>query len=107
MLNKQLDTISEQYETYKKIYELTGNKKGAQNIAFGGIVQFDTYKKFLESLPLSIGDVLTTRGGSSSYHPPSGFPILAHEVSVIHPVRNAARVTRKYFILLSIVCVHL
>ena len=48
VLNKQLDTISEQYETYKKIYELTGNKKGAQNIAFGGIVQFDTYKKFLE-----------------------------------------------------------
>lgn len=48
VLNKQLDTISEQYETYKKIYELTGNKKGAQNIAFGGIIQFDTYKKFLE-----------------------------------------------------------
>lgn len=48
VLNKQLDTISEQYETYKKIYELTGNKKGAQNVAFGGIVQFDTYKKFLE-----------------------------------------------------------
>ena len=48
VLNKQLDTISEQYETYKKIYELTGNKKGAQNIAFGGIVQFDTYKKYLE-----------------------------------------------------------
>lgn len=48
VLNKQLDTISEQYETYKKMYELTGNKKGAQNIAFGGIVQFDTYKKFLE-----------------------------------------------------------
>lgn len=48
VLNKQLDTISEQYETYKKIYELAGNKKGAQNIAFGGIVQFDTYKKFLE-----------------------------------------------------------
>lgn len=48
VLNKQLDVISEQYETYKKIYELTGNKKGAQNIAFGGIVQFDTYKKFLE-----------------------------------------------------------
>ena len=48
VLNKQLDVISEQYETYKKIYELTGNKKGAQNVAFGGIVQFDTYKKFLE-----------------------------------------------------------
>lgn len=47
-LNRQLDVISEQYETYKKIYELTGNKKGSENIAFGGIVQFDTYKKFLE-----------------------------------------------------------
>ena len=48
VLNKQLDTISEQYDTYKKIYELTGNKKGSENIAFGGTVQFDTYKKFLE-----------------------------------------------------------
>lgn len=48
LLNKQLDTISEQYETYKKIYELTGNKKGSENLAFGGTVQFDTYKRFLE-----------------------------------------------------------
>lgn len=47
-LNRQLDIISEQYETYKKIYELTGNKKGSENIAFGGTVQFDTYKRFLE-----------------------------------------------------------
>lgn len=47
-LNKQLDVISEQYETYKKIYELTGNKKGSENIAFGRTVQFDTYKRFLE-----------------------------------------------------------
>lgn len=47
-LNRQLDVISEQYETYKKIYELTGNKKGSENIAFGRTVQFDTYKKFLE-----------------------------------------------------------
>lgn len=50
VLNKQLDTISEQYETYKKIYELTGNKKGSENLAFGGTVQFDTYKRFLEEL---------------------------------------------------------
>lgn len=48
LLNKQLDTISEQYETYKKIYELTGNKKDSENLAFGGTVQFDTYKRFLE-----------------------------------------------------------
>ena len=48
LLNKQLDTISEQYDTYKKIYELTGNKKGSENLAFGGTIQFDTYKRFLE-----------------------------------------------------------
>ena len=48
VLNKQLDAISEQYETYKKIYELTGNKKGSENIAFGGTVQYETYKRFLE-----------------------------------------------------------
>lgn len=48
VLNKQLENISEQYETYKKIYELTGNKKGSENIAFGGTVQFDTYKRFLD-----------------------------------------------------------
>lgn len=47
-LNKQLDIIGEQYDTYKKIYELTGNKVGAQKVAFGGTVQYDTYKKFLE-----------------------------------------------------------
>jgi hypothetical protein len=48
ILNKQLDVISEQYETYRKIYELTGNKKGSENIAFGGTVQFGTYKRFME-----------------------------------------------------------
>lgn len=47
-LDRQLDVISEQYETYKKIYELTGNKKGSENLAFGGTIQFDTYKRFLE-----------------------------------------------------------
>ena len=47
-LNEQLDIIQEQYETYKKIYELTGNKRGAENVAFGGTVQFDSYKKYLE-----------------------------------------------------------
>ena len=47
-LGKELDVIKEQYDTYKRIYELTGNKVGAQKVAFGGTVQYDTYKKFLE-----------------------------------------------------------
>ena len=48
LLNRELDVISAQYDTYKKLYELTGNKNGAENIAFDGAVQYDTYKKFLE-----------------------------------------------------------
>lgn len=49
-LNKQLDVIEEQYATYKKLYELTGNKRGAENVAFGGTVQSDSYKKHLEEM---------------------------------------------------------
>ena len=47
-LNSQLDIIQEQYETYKKIYELTGNKQGAENIAFGGALQYGSNKEYLE-----------------------------------------------------------
>ena len=47
-LNEQLNIISEQYDIYKKMYELTGNKRGAENIAFGGIMEFDSFKKYLE-----------------------------------------------------------
>ena len=70
-LNKQLSVIQEQYDTYKKLYELTGNKRGAENVAFGGLVEFDSYRKYLEEqldiavkhdniqsgLKLSTGDV--------------------------------------------------
>ena len=54
-LNEQLNIIQEQYDIYKKIYELTGNKKGAENVAFGGSVQFDSNKKFLnEQLDIAV-----------------------------------------------------
>ena len=43
-LRTQLSMLGEQYETYKKIYQLTGNKEGAMNLAFGGAVQSETYK---------------------------------------------------------------
>ena len=43
-LKTQLSMLSEQYDTYKKIYQLTGNQQGAMTIAFGGGVQSATYK---------------------------------------------------------------
>lgn len=47
MLSKRLNIISEQYKTYKKIYELTGNNKGASMLAFG-YVQSGTYQDYLK-----------------------------------------------------------
>jgi hypothetical protein len=47
MLSKRLNIISEQYKTYKKIYELTGNSKGASMLAFG-YVQSGTYQYYLK-----------------------------------------------------------
>ena len=46
-LSKQLNIISEQYETYKKIYELTGNNNGAAMLAFGH-TQSGTYQDYLK-----------------------------------------------------------
>lgn len=43
-LKTQLSMLGEQYDTYKRIYQLTGNKEGAMNVAFGGGVQSATYK---------------------------------------------------------------
>ena len=47
MLSKRLNIISEQYKTYKKIYELTGNSKSASMLAFG-YVQSGTYQDYLK-----------------------------------------------------------
>lgn len=43
-LKTQLSMLGEQYDTYKRIYQLTGNKEGAMNLAFGGSIQSATYK---------------------------------------------------------------
>lgn len=55
-LSKQLNILSSQYETYKKIYELTGNSEGSSLLAFGH-VQSGTYQDYLkEQMKLAIGD---------------------------------------------------
>lgn len=47
-LSKQLDILKEQYDTYKKLYELTGDSRGASMVAFGH-VQNGTIKDELKS----------------------------------------------------------
>lgn len=47
-LSKQLDVLTEQYDTYKKLYELTGDSRGASMVAFGH-VQNGTIKDELKS----------------------------------------------------------
>lgn len=55
-LSKQLNILSSQYETYKKIYELTGNSEGSSLLAFGH-VQSGTYQDYLkEQMKWTIGD---------------------------------------------------
>ena len=39
--------------------------------------------------PWSAGDVLTIAGGVSSYHPPSGCPILAHEHTIARTAKSS------------------
>lgn len=55
-LSKLLNILSSQYETYKKIYELTGNSEGSSLLAFGH-VQSGTYQDYLkEQMKWAIGD---------------------------------------------------
>lgn len=55
-LSKQLNIISDQYETYKKIYELTGNRDGSSLLAFGH-VQSGTYQEYLkDQMSWAVGD---------------------------------------------------
>lgn len=47
-LKTQLGILNEQYETYKKLYKLTGDQRGAASVAFGGrMMQSATYKDYL------------------------------------------------------------
>ena len=48
-LKTQLELLAEQYDTYKKIYELTGDSEGAAGIAFSGKMGSPTLKAALES----------------------------------------------------------
>ena len=48
-LKTQLELLAEQYDTYKKIYELTGDSEGAAGIAFSGKAGSPTLKAALES----------------------------------------------------------
>ena len=48
-LSDRLNLLVEEYETYKKLYEVTGDKNGSMSVAFGGIVQYDSVKDALKA----------------------------------------------------------
>lgn len=48
-LSDRLNLLVEEYETYKKLYEVTGDKNGSMAVAFGGIVQYDSVKDALKA----------------------------------------------------------
>ena len=48
-LSDRLNLLVEEYETYKKLYEVTGDKNGSMTVAFGGIVQYDSIKDALKA----------------------------------------------------------
>lgn len=46
-LREKLNLLSEEYDTYKKLYELTGDRNSSMRLAFGGNVQSGTMKEYL------------------------------------------------------------
>lgn len=46
-LREKLNLLSEEYDTYKKLYELTGDRNSSMRLAFGGKVQSETMKEYL------------------------------------------------------------
>ena len=48
-LSDRLNLLVEEYETYKKLYEVTGDKNGSMAVAFGGSVQYDSIKDALKA----------------------------------------------------------
>ncbi len=48
-LREKLSLLSEEYDTYKKLYELTGDRNSSMRLAFGGKVQSGTMKEYLAS----------------------------------------------------------
>lgn len=48
-LEKRLDLIEEEYDTYKKLMKLTGDKEGSMGVAFGDGIGYSSYKEYLRN----------------------------------------------------------
>ena len=62
-LNEQLKILNDQYDAYKKIFLITGNKEGSMQLAFGGNV---TNERYVDELTERLKDALKTAGSSLS-----------------------------------------
>ena len=54
-LNENLKRLNDQYDAYQKIFQITGNKEGAMQLAFGGNV---TNERYVDELTEQLRDAL-------------------------------------------------
>jgi len=54
-LNEQLKILNDQYDAYQKIFQITGNREGAMQLAFGGNV---TNERYVDELTEQLRDAL-------------------------------------------------
>lgn len=62
-LNEQLKILNDQYDAYKKIFLITGNKEGSMQLAFGGNV---TTERYVDELTERLRDALKTADWSGT-----------------------------------------
>ena len=62
-LNENLKRLNEQYDAYQKIFQITGNKEGAMQLAFGGNV---TNERYIDELTEQLRDALKTANWSGT-----------------------------------------
>lgn len=62
-LNENLKRLNEQYDAYQKIFQITGNKEGAMQLAFGGNV---TNERYIDELTEQLRDALKTADWSGT-----------------------------------------
>lgn len=62
-LNENLKRLNDQYDAYLKIFQITGNKEGAMQLAFGGNV---TNERYVDELTEQLRDALKTADWSGT-----------------------------------------
>ena len=87
-LSSGLVTIARMGGQVKAAQSIGEGKREEAGLYAGGAIQLTIFFALMFT-PWSAGDVLTIAGGVSSYHPPSGCPILAHEHTIARTAKSS------------------